>query len=355
MNTVVDAMSKLRILEDMADRFCRDFEHLILTPCLTPRYDHSIAEFSVEGDSIQVSGYKTGTSVSAVIEDIHRIAEYLTTRLPPTLSTLLSRKLMPSLIPCLTSDWLVPSVPASLDGVRGFQDVLAQVMRLADYVGELGWVGQDQLVQWVESAPRVWLSKRKEAALAATRSSCYKGISDKKGVERVETQMVTRGDVIMSGDQAHNDWEAGWSDEEDKGVTATSNPQAADEEVDASAWGLEEDEPRGDNKTGNADANSPKAAGEDEVEAWGWGDDETDAQDVPTTALPPAGPSRPATNGDRKPAKSSGRELTLKETYTVTAVPDAILELIVHTISDAEALAQPPYVFGSLPISLSSR
>jgi len=345
-------MSKLQMLDDAVDRFSRDVDHIIITASSSVRNDRGVAEFSIERDSIQASGCKTNATVSDFLENFRRVAEYFSTRLPPMVSTLLSQKLMPILIPRLTSDWLLPSVPVSLDGIQEFQEVLAQVLRLADQIGGLGWVGQDELVGWVESAPRIWLSKRKESALAATRNACYKGTSDKKSVERVETQVVSHDDVIMGGDQPKDDWEAGWSDDETKGAKGVSDHQVADDDVDASAWGLEDDETQSDNKVDMSDANNSTPAGADEAEAWGWGDDETEPQDAATPAARQTQESRPVVNGSKKLSKPSERELTLKETYTVTALPDAIVDLIVRIVSDAESLAQPPYVFIVIPRSL---
>ncbi|KAJ9645135.1 ribosome biogenesis protein ytm1 [Coniosporium tulheliwenetii] len=343
INMVVEALSRLNLLDKFASRFSRDFENTILSPRLSPG-DFGVPQVYSNGDVIQVSGQMGDTSVLAALSDLQQIIEYLSTRLPSSISIPLSGKLMPSAMSRLISEWLEPSIPTTLDGLHDFQDILLHVLTLADSISDLGWAGRDELIGWVERVPRTWLAKRKEAALASVRKVCFRGVQTRKQVERVETQTILRGDALaVTGNGTDDDWNAGWSDDESKPSTAHSGPepQSADGEDDASAWGFDNEEAQASSNTQQPmDKGGDDADGADE-EAWGWGDEDASAQAAPP--LPARKPKAPAVHDGETRSRAAERELTLREHYTITAVPSSILEIIAQAVSDAEILAQPDH------------
>ena len=343
IDTVVEALSKLRLLDTAIARLCRDFDTIILSPRLSISSDQVVEEIEINGDDIQASGRVLDMSITAILEDLHRIAEYLSTRLPPSIAIPLAEKLMPVIASRLISGWLLPSVPLSLDGVHEFQDTLSLVLGFTEYLDELGWTGQSQLVEWVNKSPEIWLAKRKEAAIADVRILCFRGIQEKRLVERVETQMISKGDAIITGnDQQDDDWGAEWGDEEEE-HSKPQHPAGHEEEEDISAWGLEDDEPQ--EEAGDQDDKRQEEVGEDEADAWGWGDEDDNEAAPPTSTSKSAEPLR--VNGASRGTQSrpTERELTLKETYTVTAVPDSIMEIIMQVVSDVDTLNQSTYAF----------
>ena len=117
-----------------------------------------------------------------------------------------------------------------------------------------------------------------------------------------------------------------------------------DMDADASAWGLDDDAEAEDAeaKSENGTKDDPE---EEDADAWGWGDDDATAEAEEPDNKSPAKSSakEPVQKHGRKPSKGqpSERELTLRETYSVTAIPDAIMEMVVQIVSDAQALGQP--------------
>lgn len=336
----MEALSKLNLLDKFASRFSRNFENTILSPRLSPG-DFGVPQILSDGDVIRISGHMGDTSVLAALGDLQHITEYLSTRLPSSVSIPLSEKLMPSAMSCLISQWLEPSIPTTLNGLQNFQDILSHVLTLADAIGDLGWAGRAELIDWVDRVPRTWLAKRKEAALANVRRACFRGVLTRKQVERVETQTISRGDALaVTGNGTDDDWNAGWSDDESKPSTVHPGPEPenADGEEDASAWGFDDEEAQASSDTQQQTSKGDDADGADE-EAWGWGDEDASAQAAPP--LPARRPKAPVVHDGETRSRAAERELTLREHYAITGVPSSILEIITQAVSDAETLAQP--------------
>ncbi|GME28398.1 RZZ complex subunit Zw10 [Neofusicoccum parvum] len=336
LSTVVDALSRLGTLPAAILKFQKGFEQAILHPRLAVTDSPNGTSLATTDDTLEITRLAAVPSVVATVGDVQYICEYLSKRLPSSISTPLSEKLFPGLVARLTSDWLDTSIPVSLDNLGPFQHVLASVSGLARYAEELGWPSKE-LNEWVEKAPRNWLARRKEDALAS---------------------MVSRNDAIMAGEEAEDDWDA-W-DNDDGGKTSEAadakeqkqeSQHVEEEDMDADAWGLDDDT-EGDNPTeAKSDKSSKDMAEEDETEAWGWGDDDAngDAEEVEkksdvATKEPSKNPS-----GKAQGSAPQERELTLREKYTVTEIPDAIMETITQVVSDAQALAQPN--FSNTPIA----
>ncbi|KAF2112384.1 hypothetical protein BDV96DRAFT_525147 [Lophiotrema nucula] len=337
VSTVVEAMEKLGKLDGFISRLCREFDNVILAPRLVSIADEAPSSIEIEGDDIRIDGPVSDTSVKATLEDVQAIAEYLSTRLPPSIAVPLSRKLLPILNKRLITNWLLPAVPLSTDGVLPFQETLSLVLGLAEYFDELEWTGQNHLREWVDNSAQIWLSRRKEVAIARVRSILPRRIEDKKTVERVETQMVSKGDAVLDGQEDQDeDWGDAWGEEEENPAA----PAPDVEEEDISAWGVEEDEPQEDPKQ------EKKVVSEDQEEDWGadWGDDEeTKPAAAPPAPSKPTEPTRPNGKVSAPQTQKSAREkeITLRETYTVTAIPDSIMEIIIQAVSDVGTLNQP--------------
>ncbi|KAH7131941.1 hypothetical protein B0J11DRAFT_480784 [Dendryphion nanum] len=349
IQTVVDALTKLGLFDSFIKRLSQDFSNVVIFPRFVFGSDQVVSGFDIEGDDIQISGRVKNISVRAALEDIQSIGEYLSTRLPPSVAVPLSHKLIPVIASRLISNWLLPAVPLSTDGVLDFQETLSLVLGLAEYFDELQWTGQQQLRDWVDESAQIWLSRRTEAALARVHALCPRRVRDKKIVERVETQVVTKGDAVLGKKQEQEeDWGAWGDDEEPTADSQPVQPQEEVEEEDMSAWGMDEDEEekKEDTKPDASDGKKGSEDTEEDGDAWdAWGDDEE------TQADSPVKPSAKATDrsksngqGEGLQKKSADKELTLRETYTVTAIPDSIVEIIMQTISDVGTLNQPDLV-----------
>lgn len=333
---VVEQLEKLGLLDDFVTRFSRDFDKAILSHRLDLGRDQIVTAFEVNGDDIQLTGPVNDGSVKVTLEDIHTIAEYISTRLPPSIAIPLSSKLVPIITSRLITHYLLPAVPTSTDGVQQFQETLSYVLGLVEYLDELGWTGQNRLTEWVDKSAEIWLARQKANAIAQVQRLFPKQVKIKKTVEKVETQVISRGDALHpTQDDQDNDWGADWGDEE---AAKEDAPQDVEEE-DMSAWGIDEDEPE------EAATVEKNPTTDEDTEDWGneWGEEE-DAKSAPSPQAHTKSPQR-KTNGQSAQQKTPAEQhVTLRETYTVTAIPDSIIEIILQVVADVETLNSPDLV-----------
>lgn len=341
INTVVDALTKLKLLDNHIVRLSRDLDRIIISPRLVVESDQTAFTFEIQGDHIQRAGRINDGAVKAALEDIQSVAEFLSTRAPPSIAIPLSSKLIPVIASRLITNLLLPAVPLSTNGIQEFQDTLSYVLGLVEYFDELGWSGQSRLTEWVDKSAEIWLARQKEAAIARVQTLFPKRVQEKKTVERVETQVISKGDALHTGEnEQDDDWSADWGDED----TAKQNEAGSThdiEEEDMSAWG-EEDEGNTDEPTDGEKAEQ-KAGSDDEGDDWGaeWGDENDDKPAV-SLKTPEKPAKQPKVNGQSASQKPPAEQkVTLRESYTVTAIPDSIMEIILQVIADVEILNTP--------------
>lgn len=349
IGTLVEALTRLELLDNFIARLSRDFDKIIVQPRLAIGPDQVVSALTICGNDIQAAGQVSDMSVQAALEDIQGVAEYLSTRMPPEVAVPLSEKLVPVIANRLISNWLLPAIPLSTRGIPEFQETLSLVLGLVEFFDELGWSGQQRLTEWVDTSAEKWLARQKEAAIAQVQRIFPRRVQEKKTVERVETQILTKGDAMLSGQEEHDeDWGADWGDEDaqqqDSGHKAEETHAESAEEEDMSAWGMEEDESREPEK--ETEVPKAEAQAEEDAEDWGaeWGDEEEPKQAAsePTPKSPPVSKANGQTAKSEKPSKD--RHMTLRETYTVTAIPDSIIDLILQAVTDVGTLNTPDLV-----------
>ena len=327
MSTVIAALSKLDLLETSINKLARGVETVTLRPRLQADAQGRVAVLLVTDEGIQLDGLKSSDSVQSLLSDVSSVIEYLDKNLPQNIARRLSEHLMPNLTSRLMSGPLLSSVPADLAGIGGFKGLLGLVTQFADLLASKGWHGKDELVKWVSEAPNVWLRRRRERSLDGLRKIFAIGLSNPRAAERIETQVVSQEDKIFATEGGNDDWNAKWDDEDNeqlptaKTIASDQGQNGADEE-DMSAWGLDED------------VASHKPEKFDQPEE---GEDEADISTAASPAKAKTAP--PNSNGRNAAAAPRAREITLKETYYITAVPDEILELISQVISDYKSLS----------------
>jgi centromere/kinetochore protein ZW10 len=341
VHAIVDALTKLRLLEKTIDVLYQSFDSIILSPRLTLATDRTAAAISVSGDDVQVSGRDPNIGVQHLFEDLNVIIEYLSTRLPPSVSTPLSQILMPSLTSRLISTWLAWSVPPSLEGMQEYREILALAVKLEEDVEAVGWMGKGELLDWVARAPRVWLTRRREASLDGIRGILSRGFGEIRSIERSETQAMTRKEELFSSNGQGDVWSEDWSDEDNEKQQVQHTKLSAEDEEDVNAWGLDVDV---EVESDHQEVSKPVVTGDDDDdvgEAWGWGDDGNDE------ALPDPGIAKEAAEVGNGAGTKTDREVTLKETYHITAIPESVLEIVKKVVDDAETLSLPEYVISS--------
>jgi protein transport protein DSL1/ZW10 len=342
LDLIVQAAQGLGIFDGLVQKLSRDIERAVFRPRVVIDGDGLVAKLRINGSELSCAEKQNDTSCEALFDDLQQMVGFLANNLSHTITTPLSDTLLPAISLRLEEYWLEPSVPLAIEEMPAFQDMLQRIQNFAEQIDKLGWHGSKQLHDWVQSAPRTWLTKRREAVLGDVRNLVFAGLSKTSVVERVETQMVSKDDhqVLQGGSGGENgddEWDTAWDEPEEDAQpehTTAANEPVADNDDDGSAWDTEDM----DDKPSGSDG-----AGDDEGDAWGWGDD--DQQQKPASAVA-SKKAQPATeknvNGDRS-IQPQEREMTLRETFTVTAVPDGVLAIIQQIIADAQTLAGPSY------------
>lgn len=330
LDETISALSRLNELSPANDKFQRDLYVVILDPVLLSSMDGYGHQIQVKDSAILVDSKPSAVSVSDVLDSVLKVLSFLRQYLPESIFTSFSTSLLPILSSKIISHWLSTAIPTDLDGLSGFETILSRVLQFAQDIETLGWHGQEELVSWANQAPRLWLTRRRVDSLDRVRKVLASSKGDTRQVERVETKQVSETDEVLLENSNSDDWDAGWDDEKD------DEPQN-DAEEDVSAWGLEDE--TDDTKPFEPENNS--GVSDDEAgDAWGWAEDDEQEQ-------PPAEEPQPKTAATTNPAKTeqaSAKEITLRENYTITDVPDSILQIVQQQVSDSETISNPSYV-----------
>lgn len=267
--------------------------------------------------------------------------DYFSKRLPEELVYSLSTVMMPDLVPRIITVWLDSAVPSSLSEMDGFQETVEAVRSFCNALKNLHYSGFEELQEWVDNVPRVWISKCRETALDSIRSRLTEGLGGSKEVERVETQIVSKseGKELAANGAATDDAWAAWSDDEAKTSNGNGSKLETTEDDDGGAgdwgWGDEDSSANAASENTNDSLQAEVPAEEEEPmdieEAWGWSDEAT-----------AEGPSTQAVSDAKAPEKkaesSQTRELTLKETYKISSMPEPVLALISAILEDGASL-----------------
>lgn len=96
---------------------------------------------------------------------------FLSDHLPKEFAYSLSKVMMPRLCSTIRSTWLDTAVPVALDEMTNFRKAIALVQLFSDKIKTLGWIGADELEDWVSHSPKIWLTKRRETSLDWTRNN----------------------------------------------------------------------------------------------------------------------------------------------------------------------------------------
>ena len=281
---------------------------------------------------MQVQEVDTPATAGACVKDIRTLLNFLNGHLPTSVTLPLSMILLPKVTAVLITQWLNPSLPVGLDGLVGFCNVLADVDLLCDLIETFGWQGEANLKDWVEDVPYSWLNKRRDDILDLTRSLMLCQLGPLKRVERTETQRVSSNDHQLVA-EGNEDGKHALPDFGKHFVATDASSPKEVEDGDMSAWGIEDD---GDGSGGDQGAEDPN----DLDDAWGFNQDTGDD----TQAMEKQDVNGQNTRREDKPpyhTSPSEHDMTLRETYCVSYLPDSILRLMDRTLRDFFSLLQP--------------
>jgi centromere/kinetochore protein ZW10 len=345
LNAVVEFMSTLELLDTAITRLHRDIDSLIISPCVSR--SQKTWHYQVESTSSEIrltNRNGPGTTLE-IIDDIYKIVNFISSAFPFSLSTQLLNNILPSLILQLVSGWLDSSLPLKLDTLALFKEIIAKVEELSHFVAktEVAIPSEANLSNWLKKIPQMWLARRKETSLSEIRVLCYNAVKIKKTVERVETQVIQIGDKVYprqedssNSQESAGDWDENWGNDEELRAD-----RQQDDDDDTSAWDMEDSEPTKLETTENYGEDEE----EGEAEAWGWGDEGNITTPQPTPSAPR---SSVDPNRNAKMIQPTTKEVTLREKYTVTGIPDGILELINQIFDDARTLFSPDFAIPAI-------
>lgn len=343
-----DAVIGLKAYKEVDQRMAQLW-HEIDQAVLGPRMDIErpvLQSVLVEGDVLRAAD-QADKSVDALFSDMDKIFSFLSERLPPELIESISAHMMPEVASRIISVWLDSAVPASLKEMDQFESIMARAKQFCARLSGLNFTGFNELQDWVDDAPKVWLAKCRETALDTVRVRLSQGLGAPKQVERVEKQMVSRAEgqelaavptTAAAADE--EDWGAAWDedgDQQDDAPGEDPQPQKSQSEgvdedgTDAWGWGDDTDA----QEASTAKSEEPKREVNEEDDgggAWGWGDEDTQEEAPKPVA------ARGSTSA-HAPAEKQ-REMTLKETYNISSMPDPVLQLVFAILEDGAALTQ---------------
>jgi protein transport protein DSL1/ZW10 len=362
LDAVIEALTNLKLLDTQIDRFASDFL-LLVQPQLHHTSDKTFAEFESGPGVLKSRPGSDRKDASDALESVQTVIAFLESELPAEIAKSVFSKLGHSIVVRLTLGCLEPAMPMAVDhGIHDFDNLVSRVGQLADKIEALGWDGADKLRGWIKRVPMTWLARKRETSLAEVRIICARGIKKKRVAERVETEVLSKSDVMLAGpeqdtaakttatNEGDDDWDADWGDDDkaEEGSSTKQDPQPQEEDDDADAWGFGDDADEGEqqeeaNGSTKDEGKKEDKAEEDDEDAWGWGDDENEK-----TASPVEKKAAPKSNGQEAKAEPAQQEITLRENYTVTSVPDDLLEIISLMIDDAEKLTDERYDFANL-------
>ncbi|KAK7744262.1 ribosome biogenesis protein ytm1 [Diatrype stigma] len=341
-----DAVIGLKAYKEVDQRmalFWRSVDQAIIQP-RTDISNPKMPKVITDDSTLHLDG-NSDLSITALFLDLERAMDYFAKRLPEELVHSLSIVMMPDLIPRIVTVWLDSAVPSSLSEMDGIQDTVEAARGFCNALQRLQYSGYEELQDWVSNVPHVWISKCRETALDSIRSRLIEGLGDPKEVERVETQTVSKSEgkeLAANGAAADDAW-AAWSDDDE---IKTSNGNGSklepteDDDDGVGNWGWGDEEGTADADA--SDANKPSQAEvpaeeDDPMEAWGWSDEIVTEE--PSTQTQAASGTKPPS---RRTEPLQTRELTLKETYNISSMPEPVLALISAILEDGASLVSNP-------------
>ncbi|KAL2867961.1 uncharacterized protein BJX67DRAFT_351755 [Aspergillus lucknowensis] len=331
LEETISALARLRELTAANEKFQKDLFLMVIDPILLPDKDGYSHEIWTNGSSIYVNPQPSPASVEAVLERITNVFNFLHRSLPASILTPLSDSFIPAVSSKIISHWLSSSIPTELDELSGFEALLQHIIEFTKSIESMDWHGQEELVSWVNQAPRLWLTRRRVHALDQVRKVLDASKGDSRQVERIEKRKVIMSDEVILDNSASDDWDAGWEDEKEE--------LQNDEDEDTSAWGLDDDV---DDSNDTKVEKTPGADDDDDgaEDAWGWGEDDDEHPPENTEPRKVVTAVESIKYSESAP-ENEPREITLKEHYTITDVPDSILRIIWKQVADSKAISQP--------------
>ncbi|KAJ5647132.1 Retrograde transport protein Dsl1 C-terminal [Penicillium lividum] len=338
LEETISSLSRLGIFSSASEKFQNDLTTTIIDPILLPRADGSSRAVEVTETGIRIESAFSRTTVGETFNRITNVLNYLRQNIPSSMSATLPQALIPAVASKVILGWLSSAIPTTLDGLEDFENTLDCVVEFTKTIQSWEWSGQEELVSWVNQAPRLWLTRRRVDSLDSVRKAIAASKGTTKQVERIEKEKVSQADEALLESATTDDWDANWDDDQEEAPPALATAQVEEDGEDVSAWGLDEE----DNETPAKPEVADVPEDDDADDAWGWGDDDEEEKGD-ENKKPPIITEKKPKSGEKPTQPSHPKEVVLKEVYTVTDIPDSILDIILQQIFDSKDIAQPAH------------
>ncbi|OQE06076.1 hypothetical protein PENVUL_c020G00308 [Penicillium vulpinum] len=351
LESTITSLARLDILASANEKLQKDLFSVIINPILLPRPDGTSHGVVVTETSIRIEPEASKTTAMETLDRLSSVLRYLRENLPPSVSANFSESFIVTISSKAISGWLSSAIPTNLGGLAEFENILNHVLQFAKKIDSWGWTGQEELVSWANQAPRLWLTRRRVDSLDSVRKVLAASQGTTKQVERIEKEKVSRAEGAILESAGNDDWDADWDDDKEDEPKKAETAKPEEDEEDVSAWGLDEEETEETPDTAKLHA-AASTEDDDPDDAWGWGDEDEDDQEVDNKPLQPknAVAAKPTDKKDVT-GSISPKEVTLKEVFTITDIPESVLGVVRQQITDSKDISQPAYSNSSVASS----
>lgn len=345
LNLVVNALQDLQALDRTLDRLSVHMERRLLHPVLSRSQSKTTILRDKDNSTIESHVELGPGTVANVIESLSTFSNFLQFSVPDSIGNRLARKTLPGAVETVVNDWLTPSIPQNFSDLHTLSTIQGLARKLSDSLPPVVADSREQLVDWADRTPRLWVSKRRTAILDDVRAILRTSKGERKTVERIEKQKVSKHEEAFASNAASGEWDMEWEDDEETHQPTTKGLNSGTtEDDDDSGWGFDDS---ADNGEASSDTQhqglKPHNTNEDEEDddAWGWGDDADTSKDEDASPVHTKTSHSKTVNGHRSREgndNNSEREVVLKETYVITDIPEKILKLINRQVEDAQEI-----------------
>ncbi|KIW88015.1 uncharacterized protein Z519_11125 [Cladophialophora bantiana CBS 173.52] len=333
-DAILQALNDTGDLRDSIEPLTDKLRALILQP-LRRSARLKLSTYHVGQHSLDIELCTALPSIDLVLDFVLDFINFLHKSLAKTIQSAAVHAVLADLMSLLVSDWLNPELPVDLAMLDDLDKLQQRVTVILDKLKSLQWTGQTQLQDWMDDIQRTWLNKRKAATLDAVR----KAFASAKGlltqVTRVEREVIsTTAEEPNEADNGSSDWDASWDEDAKDQASTEGITNAGDGEVDddTSGWGFDEEE-NSEEKEYRQNGHVAQQDEDDDGDAWGW-DDESPTEKRSEQVAQDGGSKANGAQGTQK----TEHEVTLMEVYSISEIPDHLIEIIGRDLSDAKTI-----------------
>ena len=340
IDNVLEAFERLGALEVATKVICKNIDRVVLHPIASHGHNKQQAiSINVDNGRIEISHTPEEKNAQNVLDCLFDVVDYLQSNLPKIIEAPVANAIIPDLVSTLVTEWLTQSVPLELSDIPELEVLQTKASTLAKKLSMSGWPGSQDLSDWVELTPRMWLTRHRMASLDRVRTTLALERGPARQVERIERQVVSTQDAVFATEREGDDWNSSWNHEDESSVQLIQN---LPEEDDVSAWDFDADEEPDANRPFGQTEPAGDGEDDDSAEAWGWDEDSSSKQQDTTSAASNASQKKVSSNRANGELPQE-REVILKESYTITDIPDSILDIISKDVQEATDVKDPKY------------